>query len=383
LFFATLEIPENAFDNLSEEFTLILREKFEGKNRSLFQYIMAASEKYIFLREKDNTAELLLLASGAVSPDLPEIQRTWYIENYEELRRYMSPELIFDEQAPIERGRYEELNRKIKLNKTFRQDLQGQIKALGRDKLFALGFDMIYLPLHYTVRYSPLRFLDFPKMRTITSHGDKIVLANSVYIDVISRSRIWVDKKIIELLDIRIACYEDMAKTLEGSAESVSFPHWYSDTVTGYWDIAGLPRAIEGSFFSPFPAASGPMPAVLTFRHDETGQEYFGWQLSAGGSSFLVFIDPKKSLKSIYRRENRTLAQPLGKRPLQLECTLYINPAANSEVEKNIIARCLAPFTRADRQGIDALIKFDGDVFEIREYPALHGSTLIFRGRKR
>jgi hypothetical protein len=385
LFFATLEIPENAFDNLSEDFTLILREKFKGKNRSLFQYIVAASEKYIFLRDKDDTAELLLLTSGATSPDLPEIQRMWYIESYEELRRYMSPELIFDEQAPIERGRYEELNRKIKLNKTFRQDLQRRIRALGRDKLFALGFDMIYLPLHYTLRYSLLRFLDFPKIRTITSHGDKIVLANSLYIDAVSRSRIWVDKKIIELLDIRIACYEDMAEALEGSAERVSVSRWYSDTVTGYWDIAGLPRAVEGSFFSPFPAFSGRMPAVLTFRHEKTGQEYFGWQLAVDDSSFFIFIDPKKSLETIYRRGNKTPARhsplPFGKWPLQLECTLYVNPAANSAVEKNIIARCLAPFTRADRQGIDALITFDGDVFEIQEYPALHGSTLIFRGR--
>jgi hypothetical protein len=364
LFFATLEIPENAFDGISEGFALFLGEKFAGKNKLLFQYVMAASENYIFLRDRDNTADVLFLTSGAAYPALPEFQRTWYIENYEELRRYMSPELIFD-------GQYGELRRKITLNKTFKQELKDRIKALGRDKSAAIGLDMFYLPLHYIVRYSPLRFLDLPKVRTMTSYGDKIVLANSAYVDTISTARSWVDKKIMELLDVRIACYEDMAK-------SVSMPRWYSDTISGYWDIAGLPSRIEGAFFTPSPVSTEQIPAVLTFRRDNTGQEYFGWQLAMGDRSFFIFIDPQKSAKTIYKRGGKSPER----QPIQLDCMLYVNPAANSAAEKNIIDRCLTPFTRADRQGVGARITFDGDTFEIREYPAAHGSNLIFRGRR-
>jgi hypothetical protein len=40
----------------------------------------------------------------------------------------------------------------------------------------------------------------------------------------------------------------------------------------------------------------------------------------------------------------------------------------------------LLPFVREEQKGIDVMISFDGNNFEIKEYPAAHSNTVIFRG---
>jgi hypothetical protein len=390
LFFVTLDIPENAFTGLSEKFTRQLREKFAKKDKALFQYTMAASTRYIFMRDKDNKEPVLFLTDGRrLSDYFPEFRRTWYIENYDELRRYRSPELTFDDHAIFTNEQYEELCQKVEMNKTFLRELQARISSLRRNKFAAVTLDIFYIPLHYIARFTPLRFIDAPKIRTMTNYGDKIVLANSVYTDIVSDTRIWICKKIIELLEIRILMLEDMTKQFEKNREPAAVPHWFSETITGYWDIAGLPHKISGTFYNPL-FSTGQIPAVLTFTKDETGQD-FGWYFTYGeftvgaNASFFIFLAPRKSAKTIYSRGESSVEVPRGgkapaRRMVRLDCTLYANPGITTTIERNIVEQCITPFIRADREGIDVRIIFDGNTFEIREHPAAHANTLIFRG---
>ncbi|MDR3336399.1 MAG: hypothetical protein LBT16_04265 [Treponema sp.] len=390
LFFVTLDIPENAFTGLSEEFTNRLREKFARKDKVLFQFTMAASTRYIFMRDKNDIGSVLFLTDGTLSDYFPEFRRTWYIENYDELRRYHSPELTFDDHAILTREQYEELCQKIEMNKTFLRELKARISLLRRNKFSAITLDMVYIPLHYIGRFTPLRFIDAPKIRTMTNYGNEIVLANSAYTDIVSNTRIWVDKKIIELLETRILMFEETAKQFEKTKGPIAIPHWFSEAIAGYWDIAGLPHKVSGTFYNPaLPLLlTGQIPAVLTFTKDKTGQD-FGWYFTCGefapdeftigeNASFSFFLDPRKSAKTIYSRGGKTPAQ----RTVRLDCTLYANPGINTAIERNIVERCLAPLVRADREGIDVRITFDGNAFEIREHPAAHGNTLIFRGQR-
>jgi hypothetical protein len=321
------------------------------------------------------------LTDGTRSDYFPEFRRTWYIENYDEPRRYHSPELTFDDYAAITNEQYEELCQKIEMNKTFLMELKARISLLRRNKFSAITLDMIYIPLHYIVRFTPLRFIDAPKLRTMTNYADEIVLTNSAYTGIISDTRIWICKKIIELLETRILCYEDMVKQFEKTREPVAVPHWFSETITAYWDIAGLPHKVSGAFFSL--STKEQIPAVLTFTEDETGQD-FGWYFTIGeftigkNTSFSLFLDPHKNAKTIYSRSGKTPAQ----RRVRLDCTLYANPGITTAIDRSIIEQCITPFIRADREGIDVRITFDGDAFEIHEYPAAHGNTLIFRGQR-
>ncbi|MDR0598229.1 MAG: hypothetical protein LBG14_06960 [Treponema sp.] len=214
MFLATLEIPENAFDGISPEFITELTQKYARHDKKLFHYTIAASNHYIFLRESGDTDSLLFLSDGTVSNRYTEFLPTWLVEDFEELRRYYAPELLL---APYAVTPYRDLIQKIELNKTFRDELKYQIRSLRWAQLTAIGFNTGYLPVHYSVLISPLRFVNVPKIRTITRFGDRIVLENSSYIHTVSGLRIWICEIIIELLEERLLHYNELAKELEAA----------------------------------------------------------------------------------------------------------------------------------------------------------------------
>jgi hypothetical protein len=214
MFLTTLEIPENAFDGISAEFIAALTEKYAPHDKELFHYTIAASNHYIFLWESGDADSLLFLSDGTISKRYAEFVPTWIVEDFEELRRYHSPELSID---PYAATPYGDLIQKIELNKTFRDELKYQIRSLKWSQLTAFRFNTGYLPVHYSVLLSPLRFVNVPKIRTITSFGDRIVLENSAYIHIVSGLRIWICEIIIDLLKERLLYYNELAKVIEAA----------------------------------------------------------------------------------------------------------------------------------------------------------------------
>jgi hypothetical protein len=384
VFLVTLAIPENAFDGLSTDFCGQLTQKYAKNDRKLFRYTMAASDRYIFMQETGKTKSRLFLTDGTLSSQNPEFQRIFSAENFEEVHRYCSPELAVDRRTAIT---YEELVQKIEVNKMFRDELEYQIRVLKWSQLTAFKFTAGYMPFHYLI--TPLRFVDVPKIRTVTSFGDRIILTNNSYVHMFSNIRIWIYGKIIELLELRLLHYDKLIKEFSGTNASdtaeVSVPPRYSENIADYWDIAGFPRVISGTFFGPGPGQQTQRSAVLSFLRSETEPEFFGWRLVIGesvsaamaGDSFSIFIDPLKNPRAIYSLNTK---DPKEKR-VRLDCTLYINPGINSPVAQEIIDRILKPFIGVHDQGIEVRIIFDEDHFEIRQRRAQHSNSLIFRGK--
>jgi hypothetical protein len=251
-------------------------------------------------------------------------------------------------------------------------------------QLTVFKYNIGYLPVHYIARMTPLRFIDIPFR--ITDFGDVVVKANSAYIHTITDTLIWLYENIIEMLEARILCFTDLARSHSGlasnsSVQNTSIPSWYSDNISVYWDIAGIPRTISGSFnYQERGNRTVQVPAVLSFVPSEIEQNISGWFFSIGsGNNFLFFIDPNNAAKVIYSRRGRTPQE----RSLELRGTLHINDSANSPIERDIIEQCLKPKLNTHSVGvmdtIDIIIRYDGNTFEIRQYPA-RSNSLIFRG---
>ncbi|MDR1216334.1 MAG: hypothetical protein LBK25_06605 [Treponema sp.] len=382
MFLVTLEIPDDAFDGLSTAFVAHLTQKYAKHDKQLFHYTIAAANHYMFLRDTDDTESVFFLTDGTVSDTYSEFRQPMFVEDFEEMRRYHSTELSIDRHtAPA----YENVLGKIALNKAFRDELKYQVRSLKWSQLTAFKFDFGYIPAHYLAILTPLRFVDMPKIRTVTSFGDRIILTNSAYIYTVSNTRIWVYEKLIELLELRLRHYNDLAKELsDGAAETASSP-WYSEDISDYWGSAGLPRVIAGTFFGPdLVQGQTQIPAVLSFVPPTKDTELFGWYLSIGeataldgaDSRFSIFIDPLKSAGAIYSRNGKS---PKEKR-LQVDCALYINPGTNPPIAQDVVDHVLKPFVAEGKQSITARISFDGRTFEIREHPARHAHSLIFQG---
>ncbi|MDR1949917.1 MAG: hypothetical protein LBQ38_11040, partial [Spirochaetaceae bacterium] len=384
LFFATLEVPQNAFDGLSGEFAAELTEKYAKNHRKLFHYTIRASDRYILMRDTEN--KTLFLTDGVLPDRYPLFQQTWQMVNYEERQRCFSPELILDQNAPVTGA---ELSQKIAANNNFRDELQYQIRQLKWLQLTAFKFNFGYIPAHYIAKLTPLRFFDLPKIRTVTEFGKQIILENSTYIYTVSDIRIWMNEKLVELVELRLLYYNDLAKELSNpppdtpAGEEIIFPPWYSENIGSYWGIAGFPRTISGALFSPESVLPGSRPAVLSCVRPRPESDLFGWYFTIGtpaspaGTDDVIslFIDPLKSAKTIYSRKGKT---PMEQR-LQLDCTLYLNPNINSP-EMELLGTWIRPSVEENAKSISVRISFDGRSFEIKEHPAHHSNTLIFSG---
>ncbi|MDR0451351.1 MAG: hypothetical protein LBH26_08820 [Treponema sp.] len=375
MFFVTLSFEEDTLEGLSEEFAGFVRERFGKYDKKLFQYTLAAKNNFCLLQNSVVTDQVIFLTDGTIPDNFPEFDDTWYVDYSSTIAMYNSAELTVENQVLTAGG----IHAKIELNKALREQLKAEIKELEQLKLLGFGINIGYLPLDGIARASPLQFIDVPKIYTVTRYGAKIVLLNDAYINRLSSIQTWVNQKIIDLLDLRIDCYGDLSEQRRSGEGTVSLPPWYSEHADAYWDIAGLPRRIEGSFFSPQPDDRvEELPATISFTPLKTGKQQFGWYLTLGSSpSYTLFIDPQKSLKTIYKRKGETPRE----RPLSIACTLYLSPAIKTDREFTVVQKSLAPFAKESHLGIQGRIVFDGEIFEIQEYPGTRSNNTIFRGK--
>jgi len=378
IFLVTLEIPDNAFESLSGEFKIILAEKFAAHHHKLFHYVMAASNNFIILREFNDNTPLIFLTDGTISDHYSQLQAGSYIENFSEVQRYYSKEMMINDSAVLT---LEILTEKIAFNKQFIKELKYQIRVLKWSQLTAFKVNAGYIPAHYIASITPLRYFDNP-VKTITAFGEKIVLANSAYTNTITNSRINLYEKIIEMLDTRILCYNDLLKTASSAnnteTNELTIPSWYSDHINDYWNIAGLPNTIEGIFYSPATSSQSiQIPVSLKIIPPQSEKNVSGWFFAIGDSdNFSVFLESRNSAKTIYSRRGLSPQE----RRLQFDCKLFINKSADSAAERDIIERCLRPFISGASESINVRITFDGRILEIKEYPARRANTIIFRG---
>ena len=372
LFFVTLEIPEHAFETLSGDFVRKLTERFAQHDRKLFHYTIAASNNFIMMRDTHDPGLLIFLTDGTISSRYSDLHAGRYIEGYGDLQRYYSAELAINNFAAVTA---EALTEKIALNRRFIDELKYKVRVLKWSQLTAFRFNAGYLPAHYITKITPLRFVDVPKIRTITSYGEKMIMANSAYVNTVTTVRIRLLERIIEMLETRILCYSDLAKNY---TSGIVVPPWYSEDISDYWDIAGLPRTISGTFFGPGTGnASTKIPAVLSYIPQQPGQNVSGWFFAIGESgNFSFFLESMNSAKTIYSRRGKTPQE----RKLYINGTLYINDHANASAEREIIRRCLRPHFSVGDKSINVRIGYDGRTFEIREYPKRHSNSIIFRG---
>jgi len=377
----TLEIPDNVFELISDEFRNILTAKFGMYHHKLFHYIMAASNSYIIFREFNDDNSLIFLTDGTISTHYSQLHAGSYIENFNEVQKYYSQEMIINDNSDLT---IDLLTEKIAVNKQFIKELKYQIRVLKWSQLTAFKFNAGYIPAHYIAKITPLRFFNNP-IRTVTAFSDKLILANSAYTYTTTNSRINVYEKIIEMLETRILCYNDLLKVVSSGditeINELTIPVWYSDNITDYWNIAGLPNTIEGIFYTPQAVFTAQLPvqitASLTFVQQQSDKNVSGWFFAIGNSSsFSIFMESSNSAKTIY--SSRGLSPQ--ERRLQFDCKLYINNSANNAVERDIIERCLQPFISGTSESINVRITFDGRTLEIREYPARRVNPVIFKG---
>jgi hypothetical protein len=380
VFLGTISLDEAAFDGLSEAFAAFIRERFGKYDKKLFHYTITAAKNFFILYDSaEGNGEYagFFLTDGTLSDDFRELADRQFVDYAEETVLYHAAALSFEHGRPPPQP--SEIEEKIALNAAFRDRLHAKIEAEKRDKRLSVSINIGYLPLDGIIRVTPLQFIDLPKIYTMTRFGKRIVLLNSTYTGWVTETRTRVYQTFIGLVDARIASYTDILKQIHAGEKPLAMPPWFSERVDGYWDAAGLPHTIEGTFFSPYlREKKREVSASLAFRREENADPVSGWHLSIGQSpSYTLIVDPQKSIPALAKRKGKTPRE----QAVKIDCVLFTNLALTTALEKKIVEECLAPFASGDRDGIKVRIIFDGETFEIHEYPAKHDNSLIFRGK--
>ncbi|MDR0623340.1 MAG: hypothetical protein LBG10_02820 [Treponema sp.] len=295
MFFVTLDIPAGAREGLSEDFARKLRERFGGKDKDLFHYTLAASAHYILIQ--DGEGGVIFLTDETRSNHFAGWD-TWFLETHAEIARYRSPELQAPEGPVFTRDQYAEIWRRIEPNKKFLWELETQVLQYEALKQAAFGSYLTYSSMDLFTRITLLNYVEVPKIATITSFGKRILQVNKVYTDWISDTQIWIDKKLIELLKIRIQSYTQTAAALAKGEGEVSFPPGFAETIPGYLRAAGFPGESRGIFGR----GSDASPAVLTISPE--GMGFFGMTLTVGEKpDFVFFIEPMNIPAVVFSRK--------------------------------------------------------------------------------
>ncbi len=374
VFFVTLEIPLGAMEGLSQKFAAALGGKFSEINKKLFYYIMEATTDFIVMQpqnaEKKN--QIYFLTAEGVSDYYPDFKPGLQTVEFEEMVRYNSPEYMLQGGPVFTRDNYAEMVKKIELNKGLQKELQQRINEFESLKKSASNSRIAYSAMDVISHITLLYLIDVPKIYTMTRFGGEIMSANDVYINQFSNTRIWLDSKLLEMLDLRITFYSNMAKQLASGVEKVSLPPGYSESARGYWQLANFPDNLDGTFsFDEYNTFAYLQDSPLDYN-------FFGWILEVkNNDTVLTFlIEPEELAKTIYEHHGILPSE----KPYNFKSYITLISAGSSSEGRQFYDNTIGTIEKPGKR-IEADISYDGKEFTIQKKRFLQQPIIFFKGK--
>lgn len=278
LFHATLIIPDGALEGVSAALRDRVKEIFGPLDGALFALKAEATDRYVLLEPADGRinlsgplgvpgllsmtglfgrsgrfgvagkAHLLLTRPGEENGNVGvSVLRNLSAVGSKPFDRYLSRELLLAQTDSLTASRRGEIETLVGLNRRFRKELQTERKlfrAYGRSAaLSRWGYSLFDVVSTFTL----LDRIDFPKFKTMTSHGDDIIRANAKAYRSMASTRERAYAKLLDLLDLRISAYEDVLEALEDGAQRTALPGRYRETYAEYLELAGIPPLLVGT----------------------------------------------------------------------------------------------------------------------------------------
>jgi hypothetical protein len=276
LLHATVIIPDGALDRVSPALRGRVKEIFGPLDRSLFALKVEATERYVLIETSGGRLDLsgplgvpgllrssglaersdrfglpgrphlLLTRPGDASVDVGVLRRL-SANGSRLFEKYLSEELVLKDADALTADRREELEALLRLNEGYREELEtGRrlFRSYGRSaELSRWSYSLFDLLTTFTL----VDRIDFPKFKTLTSHGDDIIRANARAYRIMSSASEGAFSKLVELLELRIAAYGDALEALEDGAPRAALPSGYRETYAGYLELLGVPAFLQGT----------------------------------------------------------------------------------------------------------------------------------------
>lgn len=294
-YFVTAEF--GTLEGKHEEFTALLNELFGGRNKKLFDLTAEATDRFVqisftkkpldSIMKKDKS--LFLTSDGSYAP--PLIAKTAAIST--EASSYDDRGLLIEEKDYYTRRDIPEIRRILEANKRQRGILRGELKIYEEYKYSSNDSRWGYNFADLLTRVTFLNQIDFPKIKTMTSQGGRIMNTQADSVDTIYKQLSFYYPHLIRILDKRIESYGLLLASLEGGATSVKADGHLKKSYPEYFAAVGLPTEVNGK--------SGGKPAKIYTLNEVP---YFSGLLleEADGGSYLI-VELEDTAKKIFKRE--------------------------------------------------------------------------------
>lgn len=371
-YFVTVEVPPDATAGASGEFREAFDELFTKYHQKLFHFSMEATTDYILIEKKRHAQRGIhfLLTSGANTSLRPFAYGLAGAGKLEEFREYSSPKLSFGDKRSFSNADKPTMTAMIEENVRLRWELTDRIEASNKLKNSMGRSRVAYSAFHAIAHATQLFRIDFPKIYTLTRFGNDLFASNTTTVNNVTKSRIFFDEKLLELVDLRLAAYRFVAGRLARGKENVNLPSNYADDLRGYWEMVRLPAKAQGTS-SGKSRKKDSFAASLSSEPVESG--FPGWILKMGDGSCTFLIEAKEAAKTISSHNRR----PSPSHPVRFKGLLYLIAVEPTRDARRIYDVFVDPFVIDD--GMPCDISWDGKKLLI-EKRSLFGRVVYFSG---
>jgi hypothetical protein len=254
VFHVTVKLPDGGFKGLSREFRDKLEGLFGGIDLALFSCRMEAMDDYLYFEigkaspDPSNPADppyLFLSAADKPAIDKDLARRS---AGYSDplVGKYLDPDLDIRSAGELSIANRTKIEKIIELNGQYRGEIQNELELFrsyrASSGLSRWGYGAVDLLTSVTF----LDQIDFPKIKTMTSYGDKIMEANDKTYQEMAESREWIYAKLIELLDIRLSEYAKIIAAFDENELSAELGPRFRESYFEYYRLVGIPESLEG-----------------------------------------------------------------------------------------------------------------------------------------
>ena len=276
LLHATVVLPDGALDRVSAGLRDRVKKIFGPLDGSLFALKVEATERYVLIEPSVGRLDLsgplgipgllsmsgifgrrdrfgvsgrpylLLTRPGFENVDV-SVLRNLSANGSKQFDAYLSDELVLRDAGSLTAARRAELEALVQRNERFRKELMNErelFRSYGRSaELSRWGYSVFDVLTTFTL----LDRIDFPKFKTVTSHGDDIIRANAKAYRFMAASNERATEKLVDLLDLRISAYRNALRELEDGAPRATLPSRYRETYAEYLELVGIPPFLRGT----------------------------------------------------------------------------------------------------------------------------------------
>ena len=232
-----------------EEFASLLENLFSKNDKALFALAGEAATNYVRISGKcaDGKDFSVLCDSddlGSYSAKVKVISASDLMLPVYSYEKYAFPEKEF-----YSKKDYDEIRKKIDVNKKFISYLNGEIAFYGDQKDGTNAFRVGFRLADFVATVTLLNQIDFPKFKTMASFGNRLIDTNAENFRAMYEVRFFMYPALIELAKLRIKSYENLLKKLdylENENEEIGRDKFLRDSFPDYFALAKIPQKIDG-----------------------------------------------------------------------------------------------------------------------------------------